>query len=309
MSMWQNDNKDFERSLKSRETEEAIDMWFYRPVGYRMALMFNRIGFTPNAVTWIGILLGLMAGICFYFQDIYINLLGMFLLVWANLHDSADGQLARITGIKTTLGRLLDGLCGDIWFICIYVAIAIRLTPEWGIYIYILGGAAGFLHARQAAMGDYHRNLHLYFLKGEKGSELETSTDVKKTYNSYTFGRTLIYKLFFFFYLSYTKTQERWTPALQKMLKTIKAHYPTQNIPPQLREEFLLKSRPLIKYTNILSFNTRVIALFVSLLLNIPWAYFVFELTVMNIILAYMLCKYRLICKELTQRIENEEVE
>ena len=300
---------DFERSLKSRETEEPIDMWFYRPIGYRMALMYNRMGFTPNAVTWIGIVLGVMAGVCFYFQNLYINLLGMFLLVCANLHDSADGQLARITGIKTTLGRLLDGLCGDIWFIVIYVAIAFRLTPDWGIYIYLLGAAAGYFHTKQAAMGDRYRNVHLYFLKGANNSELETSADVKAIYNSYTFGRTLIYKLFFLFYHNYTKGQEQWTPALQKMFKTIETRYASQPLPPRLRDEYLRRSRPLIKYTNILSFNTRVIALFVSLLFNIPWAYFVFELIVMNAILVYMLCKYRTICSELTQRIENEKME
>ena len=310
MSTQQPEQNDFERSLKSRETEEPIDMWFYRPVGYRMALMFNRLNFTPNAVTWVGIFMGIMAGVCFYFQDIYTNLLGMFLLVWANLHDSADGQLARLTGIKTTLGRLLDGLCGDLWFIVIYVAIALRLTPDWGIYIYLLGGAAGYCHTKQAAMGDRYRNVHLYFLKGANNSELETSADVKNTYDSYTFfGSTFIYKVFFFFYHNYTREQEQWTPVLQKMLKTIKNRYASQTLPAWLRDEFLSKSRPLIKYTNILSFNTRVIALFVSLLFNIPWAYFVFELTVMNALLGYMLYKYRKICKELTQRIEHEEME
>ena len=310
MNTAQKESNDFERSLKSRETEEPIDMWFYRPVGYQMARMFNRLGFTPNAVTWIGIVLGVIAGVCFYYQDLYINLLGMFLLVWANLHDSADGQLARMTGIKTTLGRLLDGLCGDIWFIVIYTAIAIRLTPEWGIYIYLLGAAAGYCHAKQASMGDYYRNLHLYFLKGEKGSEFETSAQVKETYNTYTFGRALIYKLFFFFYHAYTKGQERWSPALQTMLTAMRKHYPSRQLPTALRDEFLVQSRPLVKYTNILSFNIRVIVLFVTLLFGMPWIYFVFELTAMNLIMIYMLYQYRLICNRLTQRIgKNENAE
>ena len=307
MNTAQTEKTDFERSLKSRETEEPIDMWFYRPVGYQMARMFNRLGFTPNAVTCIGIALGVMAGVCFYYQDLYINLLGMFLLVWANLHDSADGQLARMTGIKTNLGRMLDGLCGDIWFIVIYMSIISRLMPEWGMYIILLAAAAGYSHTRQASLGDYYRNLHLYFLKGEEGSEFEASAQVKKTYDSYTFGRTLIYKLFFFFYHSYTEEQESWTPALQAMLAAMKKRYPSRQLPAALRDEFLSQSRPLIKYTNILSFNTRVIALFIALLFGMPWLYFVFELTVMNLIFAYMLYKYRLICNRLTRRIEENE--
>ena len=52
-----------------------------------------------------------------------------------------------------------------------------------------------------------------------------------------------------------------------------------------------------MKYTNILSFNTRSIALFVSILLGWPWLYFVFELTVLNILLVYMVTRHEKISK------------
>ena len=37
-----------------------------------------------------------------------------------------------------------------------------------------------------------------------------------------------------------------------------------------------------MKYTNILTFNTRAIALYISLLIGEPWLYFVFEIIVMT---------------------------
>lgn len=233
----------------------------------------------------------------------------MLLLIWANTYDSADGQLARMTGIKTRLGRLLDGLCGDIWFITIYVSLVLRMTPEWGMNIWILGAAAGYCHAKQASMGDYFRNLHLYFLKGREGSELETSKNIETRYRKLTFRRDLIYKLFDFFYLAYTRGQERFTPVLQRLLEILKQRFPDDNPPMWLREEFRKRSLPLLKYTNILSFNTRTIALFLSLLFNIPWAYFVFELTVLNFLLVYMLYKYRIICSDLIDKLENEQAQ
>ena len=95
--------------MKSMDTEEFIDIHFYRPIGYQWALFFNKLGVTPNAITIASIFIGIAAGICFYPKDLIINVIGMLLLIWANSYDSADGQLARMTGQKSALGRILDG--------------------------------------------------------------------------------------------------------------------------------------------------------------------------------------------------------
>ena len=98
-----------ESTLKSLDTEEFIDIHFYRPIGYQWALFFNKLGVSPNSITIASIFIGITAGICFYFQSLAINVIGMLLLIWANSYDSADGQLARMTGQKSALGRILDG--------------------------------------------------------------------------------------------------------------------------------------------------------------------------------------------------------
>ena len=43
----------------------------------------------------------------------------------------------------------------------------------------------------------------------------------------------------------------------------------------------------------------RVIALFVSLFIDMPWLYFVFEITVLNSMLLYMIRTHERICKEM----------
>ena len=91
---------DIESTLKSLDTEEFIDIHFYRPIGYRWALFFNKLGVSPNTITVASIFIGIAAGICFYYQSLAINIIGMLLLIWANSYDSADGQLARMTGKK-----------------------------------------------------------------------------------------------------------------------------------------------------------------------------------------------------------------
>ncbi len=89
-----------ESTLKSLDTEEFIDIHFYRPIGYQWALFFNKLGVSPNSITIASIFIGIAAGICFYFQSLAINVIGMLLLIWANSYDSADGQLARMTDRK-----------------------------------------------------------------------------------------------------------------------------------------------------------------------------------------------------------------
>lgn len=120
------DNSAYRATLKSADTEEHIDLAFYRPIGYAWACLARRLGVTPNAITIASIFLGIGAGVAFYFNDLVINVIGMLLLIWANSFDSADGQLARMTHNYSRIGRILDGMAGDIWFATIYVAICLR---------------------------------------------------------------------------------------------------------------------------------------------------------------------------------------
>ena len=78
------------------------------------------------------------------------------------------------------------------------------------------------------------------------------------------------------------------------------------HIPQEVRNEFRERSLPLMKYTNILSFNTRVIVLFISLLIDMPWIYFVFEITILNGILLYMVVTHERICNKLYKSLVSQ---
>ncbi|MDQ6622414.1 MAG: CDP-alcohol phosphatidyltransferase family protein, partial [Verrucomicrobiota bacterium] len=83
-----------ESTYKAREVESAIDLYFYRPIGFRLAQIFARLGFTPSVVSLLGAILGVAAGHLYFYRDLRLNLLGMALHVCSNLFDNADGQLA-----------------------------------------------------------------------------------------------------------------------------------------------------------------------------------------------------------------------
>lgn len=300
----ENQHPSLESTLKSTDTEEFIDIHFYRPIGYRWALLFSKLGITPNTVTIASIFLGIGAGICFYFDNIWISLLGILLLVWANSYDSADGQLARMTKQFSALGRVLDGFAGNLWFLSIYVAICLRLYPEWGGWIWVLACVTGYFHSKQAEMADYYRNVHLLFLKGKAGSELDNSAELTIKFKELSWKENFGAKLVVFFYRNYTTDQENRSPRLQQLFKLLKEKY-GEVAPESFRKDFRKKSLPLMKYTNILSFNTRSIALFISILIGWPWMYFVFELTVLNTLLVYMVMKHEKISKGFIKDIKE----
>lgn len=299
-------------TLKSNDTEEHIDLAFYRPIGFMWAKLAARLGIKPNAITIASIFLGIGAGVAFYFNNIWINVAGMLLLIWANSFDSADGQLARMTKQYSRLGRILDGLAGDIWFATIYVAICLRevvtspffIEHHW--VIWVMAVVTGLCHAKQAAMADYYRQFHLYFLKGEDGSELENAADLKQKLAALSWKHNFMQKLVLTFYTNYTVNQEVFTPAMQRLRTALKDRYANASqIPQQFRDDFRRLSLPLMKYTNILSFNWRTITLFTALFLQMPWLYFATELVVFNSLLVYMVKRHEKLCNQLTADIEN----
>ena len=298
-------------TLKSMDTEETFDLIFYRPIGYAWACLAKKLGITPNAITIASIFLGVGAGIMFYYNDIWLNVIGIFLLVWANSFDSADGQLARMTKQYSRIGRILDGVSGDLWFFSIYFAICFRTNANDLFFspmpwlIWTIAIIAGICHAQQAAMADYYRNFHLYFLKGEEGSELDSSAQLKEKLAQLSWGKNFFQKITLTFYTNYTKGQERLTPWMQRLRKAMAQKW-NGNVPSQeFRDAFRAKSLPMMKYTNMLSFNTRTFALFASILIGMPWLYFAFELTVLNIMLVYMLCCHERFCKRFTKELED----
>lgn len=309
------ENKQLNATLKSNDTEEWLDIHFTRPLGLLWARFFNKFDVHPNVVTVLSIILGMGAGVCFYFEDIRITILGIILLVWANLYDSCDGQLARMTGKKTRLGRVLDGFAGDAWFFTIYFFICLRLTPQtifgehkWGVWIWLLAAVAGLIcHAKQCQLADYYRNIHLFFLKGESGSELDSSNNLKAEFKQISWKKDFIWKLFLFFYCDYTQAQETLTPAFQQLKAAIKEKYANKSLPQALRDDFRAGSLPLMKWTNILTFNTRAIFLYIVLLLGEPWLYFVFEIVVMSIIAVYMRAKHEAHCHNILAQLSTYE--
>lgn len=153
-------------AFKAYEIEELVDVYFFRPLGFILARSAATLGLTPTQVTVFGALVGVAGGALLYDQR--LGLYAFALLILHGIIDSADGQLARLTGRVTELGRVLDGVAGYLTHTAIYLAIAAGVMHRGGsdtILIWMV--LAGISNAVQAQMYEYHR--HEYAMIAVKG--------------------------------------------------------------------------------------------------------------------------------------------
>lgn len=299
-------------SMKSKDTEEWLDVYFTRPIGLVFTLLWKRLGVHPTVITVLGMVLGAAAGWMFWHTELEYNIWGVVLMMLSNFCDSTDGQLARLTGKKTLVGRVLDGFSADVTFFCVYFALSLRLMVEpmpgtqtaWGIWAWVMAFMAGIMsHSPQCLLSDYYRQIHLFFLKGKEGSELDKSEEQWKIFRSLP-KNSLFFRAFYFNYAKYCATQERRSRSFQRMMAVATERFGNPlSMPKELKEEFLAGSRPLMKYTNLLTFNLRAIALYIGCLTGMPWLYMLFEIIVMNIMYIYMHHEHEQLCRKMTERI------
>ena len=315
-------------TLKSSETEDWLDYRVVRPLSYLWAVLFAKLDIHPNTVTIMSMIIG-AASTYFYAQASFVyggvyglvmNLIAVLLLLWADIFDCCDGQLARMTGKKSRLGRILDGMAGFVWFIPIYLGLVYRFycyhDIEFGWFgienteqntliataiVFVLGLVSGFLGmGAQQRLADYYIQIHLFFLKGEKGSELDNSAQQQKIYDETPAEGNWLWKTFLKSYIDYTKKQEMATPQFQRMMKVLKEKYGSvSEIPEELREEILQESRGVMPWNAALTFNFRAAMFWLFCLCDIPAMNFVWEIVGMGLLWAYTRHRHEAFCKRI----------
>lgn len=289
-----------EASYKARDVEGFLDLFFYRKIGFRLALLFSKLKLTPARVTWSGAALGIAAGHFYYYRDLRLNLLGMVLHVLSNAFDNADGQLARLTNQGSRSGRALDGLADNLVFLSIYAHLCLRHTAGGGSHlVWLLALAAGASHSLQSAAGDYFRNAYLYFAEGKARAELDSSDVLEAEFDHLRWADHPWKKFLHRLYLNYTRQQEWLAPRLSELKGAAE-----RTNDPALAAAYRERNRPLLKWVNLLATNPRMILLFALLILGQPIWYFIIELTLFNFVLGLLLRKENVICRQLlTQRL------
>ncbi len=278
-----------ESTYKARDVEEIIDIHFYRPWGYALAVGARRLGMTPNQISVFGMFVGIASGHMFYYASPWLNALGVFLWMLGQALDGADGQLARMTNMRSRLGRMLDGISDGVKFISLYAHVGYRLyesTGAWWIPVIVF--LAALTHSWQSSLADYARNAYLFFVEKPGSAEIESSAALQADHDAMPWKGHVVERILLGFYIGYTRRQEWFSQRAGGLYGRAMETY-NGIIPDHIQQVYRASNRHLLKYYNALTTNTRMVVFFASVIVGNFWIYFVFELVGLNALMLLMM--------------------
>jgi len=296
-----------EATYKAREVEGVLDLYFYRPIGFRLAEFFAKLKITPAAVTLLAGVCGVIAGHLYYYRDLRINMVGMVLHVCSNALDNADGQLARLTRRESRKGRIIDSVADHLVFVSIYLHLVLRcLAQGFSPAIWFLALAAGISHALQGAAADYYRSTYLYFVGNGVRGALDSSPELSSDYRKWGWRQKPWDKFLLALYLSFTRQQEMLASQLKKLRNTASELFHGQ-IPSWLELRYRDSAGQMFKWWGLLMTNSRMLVLFALLFIGQPIYYFWFELVPLNLLFVYLLVRQEKMAKSLEHLIMTRQ--
>ena len=297
-----------ESTYKARDVEGLLDLLFYRKVGYQLARLCALLKLTPVTVTVLGGICGMYAGHLYFYRDLRTNVLGMILHILANLLDNVDGQLARLLNQKSRTGRVIDSVFDHLIFLSIYVHLALRCWFEGASLpvIALLALTAGLSHGLQGAAADYFRNAYLFFVKGRSRSDWDSTRTLKEEYRQLRWNREPWQKLMLALYIQFTWQQELLSPRLRRLRDVAEHAFPGE-VPAGLQQHYRENARPMLRGWGLLMTNTRMFFLFLFLILGRPALFFWMEITVLNLLLAFLILRQEHMSDSLVRDIDRAE--
>ncbi len=205
-------------TIKLIDIEERYDLYFSRFYGLYFARIAKWLKLTPTNVSIISLIIGVAGGVLFTYQDTFwIAALAGFMITWAGVLDSSDGQLARMTGQSSEIGRQIDGLIDNLVFISCYVGGAIYLIPQYNYWVLILMVASGAAHSYKAGLYEFYKSEYLYLVgKSDAGLIPLTKDEIKPT------GSKFFHKVIHYINLDYTGKQIKSTTRTADQRRTMR---------------------------------------------------------------------------------------
>jgi phosphatidylglycerophosphate synthase len=264
---------------KGAAVEEWLDLRFFRPIGIRIARALEPTEISADQVTLWSILIGLLAGHLFLYRDPSVNAIGFVIFIVSDIFDSADGQLARLRGTSTPLGRTLDGLGDHVRFVNLYVHLAIRFAmagAHWPALLLCV--AAGVSHSFQSSAVDFIRNAYLSIGEGRGKVDLPEDLPAAGT-------GTLFERFGAWVYDGYVRRQLWLFPRTLELLRVLRR----VEVVASFRAAYRERQQSLLPLCTWLGQNIRFALLGLAAVAGYPSAYLWTEVLAMNLVLFVVL--------------------
>ncbi len=121
--------------------DKTITRFFSR----QLTRLFLKTPLTPNIITILSLLIGLISATFFLQGDYKNNLLGAGLLLLSSWIDCSDGEVARLKFLESKIGSKLDIICDNLVHFSVFLSIGIGLFQSTGKKIFLILGTLAVL--------------------------------------------------------------------------------------------------------------------------------------------------------------------
>ena len=125
------------RKPLSRNADGLTAYWINRPISLRMSKYLVNTPITPNHVTTIGLIMGLLAAWCVAQEGWLLLAVGGLLLQVSSIVDGVDGEIARMRLTSSHLGEWFDTICDDIINLSSLTALGYRCAAMTHLPFYL----------------------------------------------------------------------------------------------------------------------------------------------------------------------------
>ncbi|MCY7362785.1 MAG: CDP-alcohol phosphatidyltransferase family protein [Ignavibacteria bacterium] len=281
---------EFKQSLKTVDSEEILDLIIFRPISFLFVKLIYNKNITPNQISLVALVFGILSGILYGFGTYQFLILGSASFFICNTLDCMDGQLARLKKNGTKIGRVVDGFIDYITSISVFLGLGIAMTLITGdaTYSWLLTIAAGISKALQNMFFDHYRNSYLEYVY-QKASplddEIEEYSEEKERLKNVE-GKYLE-KFLISVYLSYCTFQKNSTEHIEL------------NISP---EEYKRKNKLLIRMWSWIGSTTHMVTLIIFSLFDRIDLYLIVTITLGNLIFIILLIWQKQVLKNLSNK-------
>jgi phosphatidylglycerophosphate synthase len=306
---------EFKSSIKSPESEEKLDLLFYRPIGYLTAKVANLLSMNPTMLSLLGLYFGLLSSYYYLKLENHSSLIiGCFYLILSGIFDSADGQLARISNQTTKIGLVFDGICDSIVMIAIYISCSWPYILEHHFFFAIVVGTALYAHSCQCAILDFYHREYLYFGYGKTADETYWNPGISDGILNIETTPPGIEKVMNILRLTWIRKQQRFTSRSELQRKSMRSYLlKCDNLS---KEEFMnIYKRHnlwLLPFWRLIGVNAHTILIIIFMFMRRFDLYLIiFDLIIFNIIIAIVSFLQKKSDKKLFIELklnENEEI-
>ncbi|NVE94945.1 CDP-alcohol phosphatidyltransferase family protein [Altererythrobacter lutimaris] len=270
-----------------RAVQHPVDVLIFHPLAARLAKALSHTPITPNMVSFAGGLAVVLAAII-YVHENWAFSVALGFLVHASWHvlDGADGDLARLTGKSSPQGEVFDGICDYAGHIALYLILAWALSQSMGWLGWVLGVGSGLSRIPQTIFYESQRRQYMQWVHGIPW--LRTSTSQEKAADASGLSTT---------YLKAAGILAPSAPAIERALAD-------PNKAEAMRTRLVATGPEKLFGSTLLGQPYRTLALGASMLTGSPVWYFLFEIIVLHVVLAFSIFRARRTLTELSIQVD-----